>query len=218
MTNAYRRYRFPPLVRLQPGQSELVPEVQASAAALTEEVLEEYRLAGYAEGHAAGLAEGSKAAKDGAARAAAQAHAALEAMSEPLEALVAGFGQLQRELRADLREQLAALVEQVATQVVRSEMEARPEQYLALIDEALAELPAAPETLQVRLHPDDYQRVLKAAPRRVKRYGLVPDPLLVPGDCRISAGERELDVGCAQRLATCMEQIHALLREQDGGA
>lgn len=212
---AYRRYQFPSLSRVRSAGLEPSPETAAVEAALTEEVLEEYRKAGYDEGHAAGLAEGRKAGKESAARAAGEMRAALDAMSEPLETLLAGFGRLQQELRADLRGQVAGLVEQVARQVIRTEMEARPEQYLALIDEALAELPAAPDSLQVRLHPDEYQRVLKASPRRARRYGLVPDPQLEAGECRISAGERELDVGCAQRLASCMEQIHALLRDEE---
>ncbi|MBE1160600.1 FliH/SctL family protein [Dyella acidiphila] len=211
----YRRYHFPPLTRLLLGDAEAPSESAPADPALTEEVLEEYRKAGYAEGLADGLAEGGKAGREGAARAAKEARAALDALSGPFEALMAGFGQLQKDLRTDLREQVAGLVEQVARQVIRTELEAQPGQYLALIDEALAELPAPSDSVQVRLHPDDYQRVLDAAPRRAKRYGLVPDPQLEPGECRISAGERELDVGCAQRLVLCMEQVRKLLGEQE---
>ena len=215
MKTPYRRYRFPPLIRSLPGDSEAAPRTLVADESLTEEVLEEYRKAGYGEGHATGFAEGSKAGAESTAR---TARDALEAMSEPLDALVAGFGQLQKDLRAGVREQIAGLVEQVARQVIRTELETRPEQYLALIDEALAELPTPSDTVQVRLHPDEYMRVLEVAPRRAKRYGLEPDPQLELGECRISAGGRELDVGCAQRLAGCMEQIHGLLRAQENTA
>jgi flagellar assembly protein FliH len=209
---SYRRYAFPSLSRVLAGP-EAVAEMEAADSALTEEVLEEYRRAGYEEGHAAGYAEGVKLGGQNAAR---EAHAALEAMSEPLGGLIAGFTRMQQEYQADAREQLVAMVEQVARQVIRSELETRPEQFLAFVDEALAGLPQPAEQVEVRLHPEEYQRVLKAAPRRAKQFALKPDPQLGSGECRIRAGERELDVGCAQRLATCIEQIHALLRASPG--
>ena len=209
---AYRAYAFPPLTKLLPG-SEEIAETVAVDTALTEEVLEEYRKAGYEEGQVAGYAEGIKVGTETSER---EAHTALEALIAPLDALIAGFTQLQRDYQAATREQIVGLVEQVATQVIRAELETRPEQILALIDEALATLPKPAAKVEVRLHPKEYQRVLKAAPSRAKRFGLVPDQQLKPGECRISAGERELDVGCAQRLATCMEQIHALLHAGPG--
>ncbi|GAB2592599.1 flagellar assembly protein FliH [Dyella jejuensis] len=204
---SYRRHAFPSLTRVLAGEDAPV-EVAVAELALRDDMLEEHRQAGYDEGRAAGYAEGVRSGSESAAR---DAQAALEALSEPLDALVAGFAQWQRDDRVAAREQIAALVEQVARQVVRLELETHPEQLLAFVDEALADLPRPVETIEVRLHPDEYQRVLKAAPRRAKRYGLAPDPKLAPGECRISAGQRELDVGCAQRLAICMEQIHGVL-------
>jgi flagellar assembly protein FliH len=209
---SYRRYAFPSLSRVLAGP-EAVSEMEAADSALTEEVLEEYRKAGYEEGHATGYAEGVKLGSQNAAR---EASNALEAISEPLDGLIAGFTHLQQDYQVAAREQLVGLVEQVARQVIRSELEARPEQFLAFVDEALAELPKPAEEIEVRLHPEEYQRVLKAAPRRAKKFALTPDPQLQRGECRIRAGERELDVGCTQRLATCIEQIHALLRAGPG--
>jgi flagellar assembly protein FliH len=204
---AYRRYAFPSLVRVQAGP-DAVAEAEAAEAALTEEVLEEYRKAGYDEGHAAGYADAAKRVSEKTSR---EAHAALESISEPLDTLIAGFTQLQTEYQNAAREQLLNLVEQVAQKVIRAELQAHPEQLLAFVDEALAELPKPAEKVEVRVNPEEYQRVLKAAPKRAKQFALTPDPQLEPGECRISAGERELDVGCAQRLTTCIEQIHALM-------
>lgn len=205
---AYRRYAFPTLARLQ-ADPDAVAEADAAEAALTEEVLEEYRQAGYEEGRAAGSAEGARLAGEKTAR---EARAALDALSEPLGAAVAGFGRMQQEYQAAARDQLLGLVEQVAQKVIRAELALRPEQLLAFADEALAELPKPAKQVEVRLNPEEYQRVLKAAPKRAEQFALSPDPQLHAGECRISAGERELDVGCAQRLATCIEQIHSLMR------
>jgi flagellar assembly protein FliH len=209
---SYRRYAFPSLSRVLAGP-EALADMEAVDSALNEEVLEEYRKAGYEEGHATGYAEGINAGAQNAAR---EARAALEAMSEPLDSLIAGFGRVQRDYQADARAQLIGLVEQVARQVIRSELETRPEQFLAFVEEALADFPEPVEKVEVRLHPEEYQRVVKAAPKRAKAFALTPDPQLERGECRIRAGERELDVGCAQRLATCIEQIHASLRADPG--
>jgi flagellar assembly protein FliH len=205
---AYRRYAFPSLSRVLAGP-DAIAEAEAAEAAWNEDRLEACRQDGYEEGHAAGYAEGAKLAGEKAAR---EARAALDAISEPLNALVAGFTRMQHEYQSAAREQLTALVEQVAKQVVRAELEIRPEQFLAFVDEALAELPKPAERVEVRLNPDEYHRVLNVAPARAGQFALTPDAQLAPGECRISAGERELDVGCGQRLATCIEQIHALLR------
>lgn len=205
---AYRRYAFPTLTRLRAGP-DVVAEAEAAEAALTEEVLEEYRQAGYEEGHAAGYAEGTRLAGEQTAR---EARHALDALSEPLDALVAGFTRMQQEYHAAARDQLLGLVEQVAQKVIRTELALHPEQLLAFVDEALGELPRPAGQVEVRLNPEEYQRILKAAPTRARQFALTPDPQLQAGECRISAGERELDVGCAQRLATCIEQIHNLMR------
>ncbi|MFC4762323.1 FliH/SctL family protein [Dyella koreensis] len=210
---AYRRYAFPPLMRLQAGIHEPVA-VQAEDPALTEALLEECRKGGYDEGYAAGRTEGSRRMADGVAR---EARAALDALGEPFEAMRTGFARLQDAYRGELREQMVELVEEVARQVVRAELNTRPEQWIALVDEALATLPKPSETVEVRLHPAEYARVLEAVPEQVARYGFAPDPQLAPGECRVSAGERELDVGCGQRLAACMERVHALLHATTQG-
>ena len=97
---SYRRYTFPPLSRLLPGAHDAA-ESASPDAALTEEVLEEYRKAGYDEGHAAGYADGRRREGESAKR---EARAALDAISEPLDVLVTGFGQLQNEYRAAARD------------------------------------------------------------------------------------------------------------------
>lgn len=206
----YRPHSFPPLTRLQ-STAQAAAHAEASfltAAdpALADDVLEEYRKAGYDDGHTNGYAEGVRTAREIAAR---ESRQALDALSEPLSTLIGTVEALHEEHETASRNEIAGLVEQVARQVIRAELELRPEQILAFVDEAIASLPKPSGKLAVRMHPAEYQRVLAAAPKQAKSWRLEPDKQLEPGECRVSVDGRELDAGCAQRLTICMEQIHA---------
>jgi|SRR5690606_5582530 len=211
----YRRYSFPSLARVRAmagmdgieGLPALLDEPPAAAAP---ELLEEARVQGHAQGHAEGYAAGLQA---GGERARALVAEGLKALSEPVQALIAGITELQEQHRQSLRQELVPLVEQVARQVVRGELEQRPGRLLEFVDEALAGLPVAVEAVEVRLNPDEYRRISEAAPELAQRWQLVPDERLPGGECRIRAGARELDAGCGQRLAACLEQLRALVSQ-----
>jgi len=214
MTPHYRRHVFPSLARLRAsvrddGMPALLDEPQLAIP--SPELLEDARQQGLAQGREEGRALGIE---EGTARARRLAQEGLDALSQPLEQLIASFRTLQDQHRDALRQEVADLVEQVARQVVRGELEQDPERILTFVDEALATLPAPADSIEVRLHPDEYRRILAAAPEQAARWQLSADERLAPGECRIKAGVRELDAGCGQRLAACMEQIRA----QTGGS
>lgn len=218
---AYRRYAFPPLARVRavskqhdafasPDEANLLAtQLHAPPA---EELLDEARQSGYDAGHADGFAAGERAGADGARH---DVRAGLDALTAPLEALVGGFNGAQRAYRAKVRAEVATLVGDVARQVVRAELEARPEQILAFVDEAIDTLPKAPESVSVRLSPADYARIVEAAPERASGWQLAPDDRLAPGECRVQADDVEMDAGCGQRLAACIERIAAQLSHMD---
>ncbi|MCC4596676.1 FliH/SctL family protein [Xanthomonas campestris pv. phormiicola] len=211
MSRAYRAFAFPSLARLRAAEEAEnmaglldTPLDSAQELQRMEDARREGHEAGVAQGYRDGLAAGGERAQtlvaDG-----------LQALSAPLEALIAGLHTLQQQQRDALRQELAPLVEQVARKVVRAELELHPERLLAFVDEALAALPSDDEHVEVRLHPDEYRRISNVAAEQAARWQLRPDERLAKGECRIKAGPRELDAGCDQRLAACMEQLHALL-------
>jgi flagellar assembly protein FliH len=210
----YQRYAFPPLAQVRAQRDPLAQTEDAQALASVlhapppEALLEEARQAGYDDGHAAGYTAGECAGAQGARQA---AKADLDALAQPLNALAEGFAGAQRAFQGAVRAEVAQLVADVARQVVRAELEARPEQILAFVDEALDTLPKAPDSVEVRLHPDDYARIEAAAVERTKQWHLTPDARLEPGECRVTAGDVEMDAGCGQRLATCIERIASQL-------
>ncbi|KVO87699.1 hypothetical protein WL21_04785 [Burkholderia ubonensis] len=219
----YRPYAFPSLARVQAaragaavnaGAAAGVPGADGFGAAPSPLLLDEARQDGYRQGYEAGLEAGAHTGADDARR---EARDALDALCEPVDALIAGFQAVQRDERNALRGELALLVEKVARQVIRSELDTRPEQVLAFVDEALASLPQAPDAVEVRVNADEYRRIEAATPEHAQRWQLVPDARLAPGECRVRAGEREIDAGCGQRLAACLERIAASLAQPGGG-
>ncbi|WJF90774.1 FliH/SctL family protein [Paraburkholderia bonniea] len=209
---SYRRYSFPQLARLR-ARSEsqpLGPETLSPGldAHISEDMLEESRQSGYHDGYQEGYEGGRNSALAAAQR---SMKSALADLAKPLDDLIAGFRQVQQEYQASVRNEIAGLVEKATRQVIRSELTLRPEQLFAFVDEVLAEMPKPPETVEVRLNPDEYQRIHEALPERARHWHLTPDPRLVSGECRVTADQREMDAGCGQRLAACIEQISTYL-------
>lgn len=213
----YRRYAFPSLARVRAASEErggfaAPDEVGQFAAQLheppAEELLDEARRAGYADGFSAG----ERAGAEGARR---DMRAGFDELAAPIDALVRGFQRVQQAYRTKVRSEVAELVGQVARQVVRAELEARPERILAFVDEAVDTLTKPPESVSVRLNPADYARVVEAAPERVQGWQLVPDDRLDPGECRVRADDIEMDAGCGQRLVACIERIAVQLAHAD---
>jgi len=214
---AWRRHAFPSLTRLRAlhdGDLDALIDDAAPPAVASAEQLEEARREGHAEGHGQGLAEGRVL---GERDAVVRVDQGLAALSAPVEELIAGLGRLREQHLGALRQEMLPLLEQVARQVIRTELEMRPEQLLAFVEEALATLPVQDAPIEIRLHPDEYRRLLASAPEQAARWQLRPDERLDHGECRIQAGPRELDAGCGQRLAACMEQLHQLV-SGDGAA
>jgi flagellar assembly protein FliH len=59
------------------------------------------------------------------------------------------------------------------------------------------------------------KRIQELDPKRAKKWNLLPDPSLEPGECRVKAGDHEVDAGCQGRLAACMDQVREGLAAAD---
>jgi flagellar assembly protein FliH len=159
---------------------------------------------GFARGHEEGLRQGTDEAKGAAL-------IQFEGVASTVDGLVAALKQLQSEFASALHTDLIDLVEKVAHQVVRSELTLRPEQLLALVDEAVATLHAATDAIEIYLPRETCERIAALSDERAKSWNLIADARLALGECRIKAGGREIDAGCKQRLDTCMEQVREQL-------
>lgn len=162
---------------------------------------------GFADGQRDGYAEGSLAGQR-------EGVAAFTAAAAPLDALCQQVNDFTAHLQRKQRDDLLQLVEKVTRQVIRCELALQPTQLLALVEEAVNALPAAPETLHVLMNAEEFQRIQAAASQKVNEWGLMPSPDLHPGECRVVTDTSELDIGCEHRLQQCMEKLTGSLSDE----
>lgn len=167
--------------------------------------------AGHAEGHAAGLAQGMEEGRQ-------QAQAQFDDAAKPLDAMLSAISKMRADFKAAQRKEVVDLVGKIARQVIRAELALQPVQLLALVDEALAAMPPTRDEVEVFLNPEELKRVTELDPKRAKKWNLLADPGLEPGELRVRAGDNEVDAGCQGRLAACMDQVSEQLAAAERSA
>lgn len=173
-----------------------------------EEGIEEGRRAGHEEGRQAGHEEGLKAGhaeglqaghEEGRSRAQDEAGHLARAATQLDQALA--------ELDRQVADELLALAIEIARQVVRGELVARPEAILDGVREALAQLPH--QHASIYLHPDDASLVRSWAGDALAHAGhrIHEDARLQRGDCLIEAGGSQVDATVSTRWRRVIENL-----------
>lgn len=144
------------------------------------------------EGYDAGYAKGS---------------AAVRAEAEKLAAACARTDEAFSNIEADVATELLALAVEIARQVVRGELAARPEALLDVVREALAQLPH--QHVVLYLHPDDASLVRSHLGDTLAHAGhrINDDAHLARGDCVMEAGGSLLDGTVATRWRRVIEAL-----------
>ncbi|WP_292044247.1 flagellar assembly protein FliH [Massilia sp. UBA6681] len=224
----FRPYHFPPLYQL----TSALPKGAAAGDGIGS--AEEWQAAlsdgyrqGQREGYEAGLDQGradgfpvgqSEGLQRGVEEGRAMALAQFDELSKPIDAMLKGLKKLKTDMRAAQRKEVVDLVGKIARQVIRAELALQPVQLLALVEEALSVMPPSRDAVEVFLNPEELRRVLELDPKRAKKWTLLPDPALEPGECRVRSGDNEVDAGCQGRLTAVMDQVREqLLDEEDAG-
>jgi len=218
----FRPYHFPPLAKFLAASDSTAASGAAQQdweGAMTdgyrqgqqdgyEAGVEQGRSDGFDAGHEDGIARGYE---EGLRRAMAD----FEAMSKPIDAMLRGLKKMKTEYKNAQRKEVVDLVGKIARQVIRAELALQPVQMLALVDEALSAMPPTRDEVEVMLNPEELKRIQELDPKRAKKWNLLADPRLEPGECRVKAGDHEVDAGCQGRLAACMEQVREGLAAAD---
>ena len=228
MMKQFRPYRFPPLAQLAAASQQRAVTTSgggdggAKWAASVSEGFEQGQRDGYEVGLARGQEDGFEAG-----RAAGQSQGreegrhetlvAYDQMARPVDSMLKGLKKLRADYKAAQRKEVVELVAKVARQVIRAELALQPVQIMALVDETLSSMPPTREEIDVYLNPEELKRINEIDPKRAKRWNLIADARLDVGECRIRAGDNEVDAGCHQRLAAVMEQVDNQLQAADGG-
>lgn len=145
---------------------------------------EEGYQAGFQEGQAKALAEAQRLAK----------------MADKLES---ALGQLEE----TVADELLALAVELAREVVRQEIAARPETLLAVVREALGQLPH--QHVAIYLNPEDASLLRSYMGDQLAHAGhrIHEDFKLARGDCVLEAGGSQLDASVAMRWRRVLENL-----------
>jgi len=171
-------------------QDKLPP--QPEVALPTAEDVERIKQQAQQQGHQAGYKEGQAKARGEAER--------LARAAGKLEAAL-------RELDNGVADELLALALEVARQVVRHEIGARPEVLIDVVHEALGQLPH--QHAAIYLHPEDASLVRSYLGDQLAHAGhrIHEDPKLARGDCVLDAGGSTLDASVATRWRRVLESL-----------
>jgi flagellar assembly protein FliH len=173
-----------PVAARQETESEAATVDPGELLRLREEARQEGYQAGYTAGQAAARVEASR----------------LATAATSLEQALTEFDQ-------QVADELLALATEIARQVVRGEITARPDIVLKVVNEALAELPNLHAT--IFLHPDDASLVRSYAGDALAHAGhrVVEDARLTPGDCILESGSSQTDATLATRWRRIVETL-----------
>jgi flagellar assembly protein FliH len=215
----WRPYRFPPRCReplADAWEGDPASRQRAMADGFQQgnekgyhEGLEQGREAGRQEGYEQGRQEGLRQGREEGRQ---QGRQQFEQAGKPLDGITQELQRFFAELEAKRRQELLELVQKVAKQVIRCELTLHPTQLLSLAEEALASMPGELGEVQVLLNPEEYARIKDLAPERAANWRLVPDERLGLGECRVVTAQAEADIGCQQRLDSCVEALAGHLK------
>jgi flagellar assembly protein FliH len=213
---SWRPFRFPPRVKT-PAQAAagFADDPAALQRAVADgfqegidkgyrEGLEQGREAGHREGFQRGVEDGKALGLEEGRQ---QGCRAFDEAGQPLDRLIEAFEGFRQEYEQARREELLELVQKVARQVIRCELTLHPTQLLTLAEEALSAMPGDQEDVRIHLNPEECARIRELAPERAVAWRLVPDEKLPLGECRVLTAQAEADIGCQQRLDSCMETL-----------
>ncbi|KJM59203.1 flagellar assembly protein FliH [Pluralibacter gergoviae] len=223
-----RLHKFPPLRRRwQPGAPPALEDASLDPARLQQQLkegfqeglnsgfaqgMEEGKEEGYQEGVRLGFDEGLR---KGLSEGRQQGRQQFQQAAAPLEEMAAALQQFLGGYEQRRREELLQLVEKVTRQVIRCELALQPTQLLALVEEALVNLAQPPAKIRVQLNAEEYRRISEAEPDKAREWGLMADPALAPGECRVVTDTTEIDLGCQHRLDQCVSVLKDTLLERE---
>ena len=121
------------------------------------------------------------------------------AEAQKLGALVQKLDEAILGMESEVADELLALGLEIARQVVRETVRLQPEAILAVVKEALLQLPH--QHALIYLHPDDAELVRIHIGDQLAHAGhrIQDDPTLARGDCTINAGSTHVDATLASR-------------------
>ncbi|MBC7699432.1 flagellar assembly protein FliH [Aquabacterium sp.] len=186
-----------PLVGGMPGEeAPPAPEPPAPPARLAnvEELVDKAHKSGYQDGYRNGLIALESYKQTQAAQLAAY-------MNDQIGALASDFHHRLESLEQQLAGRIAGVALELARQVVRSELDQRPEAVLTVAEEALSVLLSSAKQIVVRLNPDDHALAQGSLTDVLQARGarLMPDAAVTRGGCVVESDIAVVDASVEAR-------------------
>jgi flagellar assembly protein FliH len=189
--SAYERWELP-----------VVDGTSLRSSGLTAQQLETLQKQAYDEGFAQGQRDGM---------------AQMQARAQEFMRLMAALQEPFRELDEQVEQELVLLAVAIARQVVRRELKTDPGTVVAVVREALGQLPVAARQISVHLHPEDAQLVRAALSvgDEAQRWRVMEDAMLARGDARVVTETSRVDATLEARLAAISAALLGGERQND---
>jgi flagellar assembly protein FliH len=185
------------------GEGELRPPTADELAAIREAARKEGLTDGLEQGRKQGLAAGKK-------------H--IDETVNRLEKIIHAFGEPLEAVDEAVEEELLALAMAVARQIIRREIQQDPQQILAVVREAMGELPSAARQVRIFLHPDDASLVREtfvSSDDEQRPWKIQEDIGLGRGGCRIESQTSRIDASVEKRLNHILSNLLGGMRSGD---
>lgn len=130
-------------------------------------------------------------------------------MSKQLGTLVTGFDTEMRALEDDMAASVARIAVELARQVVRSELEQRPELIARVAHDAVEALQLSARHVRMRVHPDDFALVRDGAGDELdaREAQLIPDASVMRGGVKVDADIASVDATITARWQQAVSAI-----------
>lgn len=201
--SAYERWELPHVK----GRARTTVEQDPSLRPPTAEEIEAIRKAAHKDGFEQGKAEGLKAGEK-----------AIEAAVQRLTQLARSLAQPLESVDQQVEEELAALAIAIAQQIIRRELKTDPGEVVAVVREAMAELPASARHISIALHPDDAQLIREAIAIPEDgdtRWQITEDPAMTRGGCKLTTEHSQIDATVEHRINTIVAHLLGGERRDD---
>jgi len=195
-----------PLDGRSPDPGRLKPMTAAGLQQLQQQAYDESYARGHKEGLAQGLAEGRAQAQAEVGDKSALLNGLLELLAEPLQ-------QLDDEMETSIVD-LATLI---ARHLVRRELKLDPGEVIAVVREAMANLPIASRHPTLHINPEDEPLIRDALGLGDEEpsWKLHADPLVSRGGCLIETDTSFIDATVEARLSAIITRMLGGERESD---
>jgi flagellar assembly protein FliH len=132
-----------------------------------------------------------------------------QAQAAQLAAVLQNIDSARQGMQERLAEEILELALDVASQIVRAALKARPELILPLVREAVQALPAVQGEPMLVLHPADADLVREQLAEELERgrWRIATDPGLPAGGCRIDSAGGDVDATLGKRWSRVMAAL-----------